>query len=828
MPIKNAFWGRRRSLDVHLVRGQTSQTLLTHHLFFVRQDNAVVSAFKYIFDPPAPGDVEVHFIAQIKGHPNGDTFVGPGVEISTLTGSVKVLDPLPPIRLHNFILIAQISRLPDHNVLFTLPLRFHIHDSVSQLWLTPDPLTIRPAATTRPDSTGYRFSVRAQFDDGIVGDLTDNHGVAWACTNPANIDADGFLTLLPGDGFGTQLSVSATLPAAMGSMTLTRQAIIDRPWDDPTRATIIGAGGWPGKAEPNTVPNFLFLCDGYTDTADDREAFETACNSIVNRFKTTHLTAPFDLLTTSINFWRCFIPSPQRGISMQTEVYTMKSDQGDVYGFTVPNALPPPAAGAWEIEHLVYALGLPIPSDARTNAARTDHDIVTDWAVLYTTDPTPHLTTALMNRWRALANRSLVDDLDSALGMAYGTLPQVNSLSDNKLIDFHFNRMTRLRLNQLLATLHADPDFDLTKVWAAEPDQPAPANFELVFVLCMSRWDRAVNLHNQITFSANEDEALEGIATVQGRNAYAWKPPAIPPDISGPRSGRALHEIAHSFGLGDEYADVLVPITLTEKMLEGVGNLQTEPDAQTGGQLDGDQIKWNWFRVGKGAMLTELIEELGVDHWKVHVDIGQGLQFAKGDPVIVRKRVFPKALPKRPIETMTRDPVLGSPIVLTVEASDRDTVTVTGAIADVFAFGEGDTLYAPVPAPASVVTPAYPFAEIIAKNVKDHFNGHHVPLMSAPCDPTKKSGGTLIPDVSLILNLAIGGKDLPTIVGVYHGGSHLPCGVFHPAGTCMMRGDGEFDALTFCAVCRYTLVDVINPFKHFQNDRKYARIYPLK
>jgi hypothetical protein len=344
----------------------------------------------------------------------------------------------------------------------------------------------------------------------------------------------------------------------------------------------------------------------------------------------------------------------------------------------------------------------------------------------------------------------------------------------------------------------------------------------------MSLGDRAQNAKGYITFSAGDDSFLVGIATAPGRNAYVWNPPEIPSDISGPRSGRALHEIAHSFGLGDEYADIPGRFTLPEDKLAPYGNLQSEADAQTNGSLDGDAIKWNWFRARKGARLVSLIDELGVDHWKVPVGTGQGLQFSPGDPVIVRKRNYPNPLVRRPLETVTRDPANGSITVLRVEARDADSVTVRGPIADVFAFNVGDVLYVPVTAPASVITPAYPFAEMLAKNIKDHFNNHHVPLTTVPCDTNVANGDLQIPILDGVLNLHISGIDLPSIVGLYHGGAHSPCGIFHPAGTCLMRGNGEFDTLQFCAVCRYVLVDIIDPTKHFLNDREYARIYPLK
>jgi hypothetical protein len=43
----------------------------------------------------------------------------------------------------------------------------------------------------------------------------------------------------------------------------------------------------------------------------------------------------------------------------------------------------------------------------------------------------------------------------------------------------------------------------------------------------------------------------------------------------------------------------------------------------------------------------------------------------------------------------------------------------------------------------------------------------------------------------------------------------------------MMR-DNHDETSEFCAVCRYVMVDHIDPYKHFAIDRDYDDIYPLK
>jgi hypothetical protein len=74
----------------------------------------------------------------------------------------------------------------------------------------------------------------------------------------------------------------------------------------------------------------------------------------------------------------------------------------------------------------------------------------------------------------------------------------------------------------------------------------------------------------------------------------------------------------------------------------------------------------------------------------------------------------------------------------------------------------------------------------------------------------------------------------PRIVGLFDGGSELYCGIYHPTGNCMMRAfqkDKDVDAgrsvlNTFCPICRYIVVDLIDPAMHAKMNDDYEKIYP--
>jgi hypothetical protein len=96
--------------------------------------------------------------------------------------------------------------------------------------------------------------------------------------------------------------------------------------------------------------------------------------------------------------------------------------------------------------------------------------------------------------------------------------------------------------------------------------------------------------------------------------------------------------------------------------------------------------------------------------------------------------------------------------------------------------------------------------------------------MSAPSvDDVDKSDQ--VPDLTNINVFQFPKVIYPTIVGLYEGGDQSTCGIFHPTGTCMMRRTHS-DTAWFCAVCRYVMVDMIDPFYHYRIDQGYTLFYP--
>jgi hypothetical protein len=84
-------------------------------------------------------------------------------------------------------------------------------------------------------------------------------------------------------------------------------------------------------------------------------------------------------------------------------------------------------------------------------------------------------------------------------------------------------------------------------------------------------------------------------------------------------------------------------------------------------------------------------------------------------------------------------------------------------------------------------------------------------------------------------------RNKASIVGLWDGGAQYHCGVYHPTGFCTMRGRIESNAvfnintgrvditreiMPFCTVCRYVLVDLIDPRAHAPVESEYSEYYP--
>src|SRR5262249_19694561 len=146
-------------------------------------------------------------------------------------------------------------------------IRFHVHASIKQVWLTPSRLTVRINPSLVPlQRTNYRFTVRVQFDDDVVADVTGQPGLDWIWEPFSNVDPEtGRLIIAEGDIAGAERRITVTLPdGTVSPPTASATMQVEQAWFfDPAlpRVQIVPGGGWAGTVDPENVPNILFLGD---------------------------------------------------------------------------------------------------------------------------------------------------------------------------------------------------------------------------------------------------------------------------------------------------------------------------------------------------------------------------------------------------------------------------------------------------------------------------------------------------------------------------------------------------------------------------------------
>ena len=156
MPIKRIFWSGHTGRDIHVLRGGISRDLTDRALRFVHTDGTRHFADDYLVHF---ADVTLTFTPLFKGAMQSDniTFAGDhnGISVNTGIGSVSVDAAVALNIKNNFIIEVAARNDTGQHEIFRETIRVQVHASVSQVWLTPDQLTVRPPLVTWTPKTNY-------------------------------------------------------------------------------------------------------------------------------------------------------------------------------------------------------------------------------------------------------------------------------------------------------------------------------------------------------------------------------------------------------------------------------------------------------------------------------------------------------------------------------------------------------------------------------------------------------------------------------------------------------------------------------------------------
>lgn len=814
--------------DIHVLAGETSGSLLGDLLI---QDDSTPPNFVFATAPPAD-------VASIAFTPNFVSTGSPpkngGVQVDTANGKVTV-GAAPTLK--SFVLEAIVKR-NDGKTLDPIPVRVLVHKSIKEMWLTPPTLTIRDG------SPGQRLTVLAQFDDDTIGDISRRPMITWDSSDAAKIAvaADGGLT-------ASTHPAAVTITARHAHKTATAQVEAKAPWSTPVAVTLVP--GSAGVAKAAKIPNVLFLAEGFT--AAERPKYEALVRGIVQRLQSTGSLRPYDLAKGMVNFWMAFVPSRERGTSPLYDLNPSARD-GSLFGVEThapvkpPPPPPPPKVGPpapgdpYTLENLIYQVGLPSPTDVAVaaDAARAK------WAAQYGGNIELRVPNDIYLGWLDLHNHRLANEVDNAFGIANGNRPLMHQPEPAKIAGFNPLRTARFDLDTFLRNLRVGTTGGpaIGAIWATkDPAVPVPdptgaglpaglkagQDSTLVFMLLGGTPFCGAQKTGLIVSSLRHEVPARLIEDFTTRQVD-FDPYDLPARASLGVVSRIAHETAHALGVLDEYGEFPTPLRIpaTEE-----GDLAKKANVQPGSALERaadhtldpaklGNIKWLWPRIEHAGVLASQPVASGAA-FKITLARGHARGFRRDNFVRLRLRPLldhPHASGRLKITDVTGDVVTVIPLA--------GTAIVPGT------WPAGSVLIRPVRGAATAGDPDGPDLPLVAPIIAAHLAASGIPLDLKP-GPPAPSCAIDDNDVQAALNLPAG---LPAarprfkaqIVGLYDGGARYYCGVYHPSGACLMRTQevlaGRPTTYLLCPVCRYFLVDQLDPTQHRVIDRDYKNRYP--
>jgi hypothetical protein len=797
------------------------------------------------------------FTPHFKGAPSAQ-----GVTVDTTTGAVTAsAPPDPTYKLRNFLITASQNRGPD--TAQTL-IRIHLHESIQKIWLTPSSLTIHL------DANECRFTVLAQFDDDTVGDITDWPQLTYTSSNQFSVEVlntgdkthGGEVTEIiggrllakpPGDFPVDPPEITVTLPSANLSSS-TAKVFVRPSWTDiakdpNTKITWLAGPYRPNEndfrsSKPNCIAsvferaNILFVSEGFPQSQS--QDFDKAVQSIVNAWRSASadFLQPFPLLKDSINYWSVFVPSQEDGISLLGD-YEINQSRQRGSRLLRPEE-PPPGSTEWSVENMTHQLGLPVPKDPPESLP----DAITRWNKLYVTQVTDSLVKSNFSEWNALRSRSPLNERDSAFGFAIKTRARVSDVAGgDPLLRPAPRRTSEASIDLFTTNLQFSGFWQFGNLW----DQGAMDRGRVCFV-CLSDVGAGEARSGYFAASTGYEKGASVITVTNGFDiktvALSGPKPPYSPDIL---ASRAVHECGHALGLGDEYgpgngAFFTVGVSAIPSFPP---NLQTKwaitstTTTSSGSQTvyDPDKIRWLLPRAIKVGLMDKAAPVvLGGSDFQMNMASGQGKQFVKGDLVLMRRPLGEKdpntgLWIKRPLSDPFTD------LRFTVIDPHPDWIKVTqikGGTLDV-------TLYDPaeVHVLICVSSSAKPGVELklIADPILNWIRTSGGPLNApkdkpdAACVAANNNVDSMTPTNVPKLKFKRSPPAPADIIGIYEGGFHFDCGIFRPAGRCIMRTSDQLittkeKVIPFCQVCRYLIVDRVDATKLADLDKMYDPNYP--
>ena len=744
--------------------------------------------------------------------------------------------------------------------------RIQVHDTIQDWWFGNSSITTAKDANIAHSQP----SLYALFSDDpsktdLVGDITGHGFVALSSNDPAffSVNADGRLQGLQEH---TQKKLSGTFLGKTKELTV---AIVDY---GKSRMALEYVQ-IPDVNHLDTMHNILFIAEGFRDRDDDRDKFNKIVTQVTDEMLSKPRHAPYNLLQGSFNVWKAYEPSTEHCVTCGYRI-------NDAAAGNLPQGEPIPYLGrvssnpnAYTVEELVHIVGLPLRGESRST---TDLKNLWNSQSLQRFDPSTttwvsnfdpaRVDDDLVATWKGQTSTGILQARDTFFGLYLGARPgdrfynvsstivdppATDSPADAKLAPFihrmyeWFDVYVPRNLgpdprrhppelyagnqenlgNSILAYINNlknpfSPDPNVGRQWVPDPTGTTfKRSRGLVALITNDALDGGTNF-NALTITANTlnvytrvgfEFAGSGTEKIMRRTP----PDSIALDVHG-IINTVAHEFGHSFHLDDEYEEFIGDHSDSVGDYDNtcvLSDVNLDAAFATDRKIDPDKVKWmDLPRIELSDVLLRDSEDDG-SSMKVMIDKRFIPRWAEAKAQ--NKKAYLRKIEIAPNGRQLPFAAGDTNYLVNLDIENVDvnegTVSLGGLELPSHplpVFPAGSVLFLPLRDSSGNLI------FVVEKKVIDTLKLINLPLNK---DQDTRHLNSQADDPVDIANFKPPCKSYK-LVGLYEGGSRWTGMVYRPAGLCKMRDQkgGEF-----CHVCKYLIVNRVDPGNHALMDKKY-------
>jgi hypothetical protein len=754
--------------------------------------------------------------------------------------------------------------------------RIQVHDTMLDWWFGNTSITTAKDANI----AHAQPSIYALFSDDpaaaglakpdlgktdLVGDITGHGYVPLTPSDPAffTVNSDGRLQ-------GLQEGANKTLSGTyLGNTNTLNVTIVDYGKQRMTLEYVQN----PNVYQLDTMHNMLFIAEGFRDQQDDHDKFDRIVANALDEMIVKPRHAPYNLLQGSFNVWKAYEPSAQFCVTCGFRVNDAAAGSLPLGGPIPSPYAVSPNTNVYTVERLVGIVGLPLrgcsTSSADLNALwssqtlQTLSPITNTWVSDF--DPTK-VDDTLIAAWKAQTSVGILEARDTFFGLNFGSRPgdrlsgngQVSPPANDAAADANLapfiHRIYEWFKSGTVRVLSPDPRRHPPELHAANQDNlgntilsyignlqspyapnptpnvgqqwipdPTGTTFKrsrgLIAIITNDGVYGGANFNDLMmtAISISTYTTLSFAYTGTGTQKIMRRTPSDPIEEKMDNIiNTVAHEFGHSFHLDDEYEEFVgdnpnAPGTYDNRC--NYNDIQFDNIVPKDRKIDPDKVKWfELLRIDLADVLTQDSVE-GGGNLNVTIDPRFTAHWveakAQNKTAYLRKIEIAADGQQLPLAVGDHHYLVNLDIVSVDEGAG--TISLGGLElppSPMPVYPAGSLLFLPLRDSASNLM------FVVDKNVLAALESSHLPL-NQDTNTTKINIG---PDDPVDIASFTAPCKSYKVVGIYEGAARWTGLVYRPAGMCKMRSSDEGE---FCHVCKYLIVQRVDPSRHAIMDKTY-------